>query len=67
MTAGFPELVLGGVLVAPFATYAVLAGLAVALLRPLLHAAGFERAFANPPLTLLGIFVMVLAALVTQV
>ena len=38
MTAGFPELVLGGVLVAPFVGYAVLAGLAVALLRPLLRA-----------------------------
>ncbi len=64
MSAGFPELVVGGVLMAPFVTYAVGAGVVVALLRPLLRLAGFERAFSNPPLALLGVYVMVLAALI---
>ena len=64
MSVGFPELVLGGVLIAPFVTLAMAAALLLAVLRPLLQAAGFERAFANPPLALLGIFVMLLAALV---
>jgi hypothetical protein len=63
MSAGFPEMVIGGVLIAPFVTYAVVAALVVALLRPLLRVAGFERALVNPPLVLLGLFVMVLAAL----
>ncbi len=48
MSAGFPELVVGGVLIAPFVTYAIAAGLVVALLRPLLRFAGFERALVRP-------------------
>ncbi len=64
MSAGFPELVVGGVLIAPFVTYAIAAGLVVALLRPLLRFAGFERALVDPPLVLLGLYVMVLAALI---
>lgn len=64
MSTGFPELVVGGVLMAPFVAYAVGAAAVMAALRPLLRVAGFERIFSNPPLALLGIYVMILAALI---
>jgi hypothetical protein len=64
--AGYPELVIGGVLIAPFVTYAVVAALVVVLLRPLLRIAGFERALVNPPLVLLGLYVIALAALLAS-
>ena len=64
MSTGFPELTIGGVLLAPFVGYAVAAALAVALLRPLLRLAGFERAVMNPSLAMLGLYAMVLAALI---
>ena len=48
MTHSFPELTIGGGLVAPFVIYAA-AGVAMfAALRPLLHLVGFNRAFRNP-------------------
>lgn len=66
MTSRFRELVIGDVLVAPFVTYLVLAGAIVVLLRPLLILARFERMFSNPSLALLGLFVVVLAALMSM-
>lgn len=64
MTHTFPDLVISGVLVAPFVSYAAAAGLLFAMLRPLLRIVGFERAFSNPPLAQLGIYVVILAVLI---
>ena len=64
MTHGFPELVIGGVLIAPFVTYAAAALVLMVLLRPLLRLVGFEQAFGNPAAALLGLYVMILASLI---
>lgn len=61
---GYPELVIGGVLVSPFVGFAA-AALAIALaLRPVLRRIAFDRAFANPSLAGLCLCVLVLAALI---
>ena len=63
MTARFHELVVGGVLVAPFVTYALMAALLLLLLYPLLRLARMEMAFTNPPLMLFCLYIIVLASL----
>lgn len=57
----FPELVVGGVLIAPFVAYAAAALVLVLLLRPLLVLVRFESAFSNPPLAILCVYFLVLA------
>jgi hypothetical protein len=64
MTHSFPELTIGGVLIAPFVTYAVAAIVVFALLRPFLRLIGFDRAFSNPPVAELSLCVLILALLV---
>jgi hypothetical protein len=64
MTHGFPELVIGDVLVAPFVTYAIAALLLVILFRPVLQLIKFETRFNNPALALLCVYVTTLAALI---
>ena len=59
----FPELI-SGVLVAPFVIYA---GAAVAIfvgLRPFLRLVAFDRAFSNPPVAELCLYVLILALLI---
>jgi hypothetical protein len=63
----FPELVIGGVLIAPFVTYAAAALVPFLLLRPVLALIHFERLFANPPLALLCVYVTILATLVVLI
>ncbi|SEP35634.1 Protein of unknown function [Methylobacterium sp. ap11] len=63
----FHELTVGGVLVSPFVAYAALALAILLVLRPLLRALRFERAFANPPLAEAGIYVCILALLIVLV
>ena len=63
MTRPFSELVVGGVLVAPFMTDVILALVAVVLLRPILHAIGFARMFSHPSITELSLYVAVLGLL----
>ena len=63
MRSGFAELILGGTLVAPFLTYALVALLLLLLLRPLLRLVGFESMFSNPPLVLLCLYVILVALL----
>ena len=62
MSHAFAELVVGGVLIAPFVGYAVVSMVILLLLRPLLVVSHFERVFSNPALALLCIFLLVLAA-----
>jgi len=63
MTRPFSELVVGGVLVAPFMTDVILALVAVVLLRPILHAIGFARMFSHPSIAELSLYVVVLGLL----
>jgi hypothetical protein len=64
MMHSFPELVIGGVLIAPFVLYAGAALAIFAMLRPFLQLVSFNRAFSNPPVAGLGLYVVVLALLV---
>jgi hypothetical protein len=60
----FPELTIGGVLVAPFVMYAATAIAIFAVLRPVLHLIAFDRAFSNPPVAELSLYVLILTLLV---
>jgi hypothetical protein len=64
MSHSFPELVIGGVLMAPFVTYALVALVIFALLRPVLLLVSFESFFSNPPVALLSVYVTLLATLI---
>jgi hypothetical protein len=64
MMHSFPELTIGGVLVAPFVTYAGAAIAIFAVLRPLLRLVAFNRAFSNPPVAELSLYIVILALLI---
>jgi hypothetical protein len=64
MTHSFSELTIGGVLVAPFVMYAGAAIAIFAVLRPVLHLIAFDRAFSNPPVAELSLYVLILTLLV---
>lgn len=64
MMHSFPELTIGGVLIAPFAIYAGTAIAIFAVLRPFLHLAAFNRVFSNPPVAELSLYVLILALLI---
>jgi hypothetical protein len=67
MTHDFPELVIGGVLIAPFVTYAAMALVLFLLLRPVLRLVRFESIFSNPPIALLCVYVTILTVLIVLV
>ena len=64
MTHDFNEFVVGGVLFAPFAAYAVAALAIILVLRPILHLIGFARMFSHASIAELSLYVGVLATLV---
>ena len=64
---GYPEFVVGGVMMAPFVAYAAAALAIVLVLRPILRLIAFDSAFSNPPVAHLCVFVLVLAALIVLV
>jgi hypothetical protein len=64
MMHSFPELTIGGVLVAPFVIYASAAIAIFAVLHPFLHLVAFDRAFSNPPVAELSLYVLILALLI---
>ena len=64
MMHAFPELTIGGVLIAPFVMYAGAAVAIFVLLRPLLHLVAFDRAFSSPPAAELGLYLLILALLI---
>ena len=64
MTHTFHELVIGGVLVAPFISYAVAALFVILIIRPILHLVGFSRMFSHPSIAELSFYVTVLGLLV---
>ena len=61
MMHGFPELIIGGVLAAPFVLYAGAALAIFAVLRSLLQFTAFDRVFSHPPVVELSLYVLVLA------
>jgi hypothetical protein len=64
MMHSFPELTIDGVLVAPFVLYAGAALAILGVLRPFLRLVAFDRAFSNPAVAELSLYVLVLALLV---
>jgi hypothetical protein len=63
MTHSFSELVIDGVLVAPFVTYTVVALAVFLALRPVLHATGFAKLFSHPPIAELSLYVTIVGVL----
>lgn len=63
MAHTFSELVIGGVLLAPFVTYLVMTLVVVMVLRPLLHAVGFAKMFSHPSIAELSLGVTILGLL----
>ena len=63
MAHTFGELVVGGVLVAPFVTYLVAALVVVMVLRPLLNVAGFAKMFSHAAIAQLSLYVTILCVL----
>jgi hypothetical protein len=64
MMHNFPELTVGGVLIAPFVIYAGAAIAIFAVLRPFLRLVAFDRAFSRPPIAELSLSVLILALLI---
>ena len=64
MMHNFPELTIGGVLVAPFVIYVGAAFAIFAVLRPFLRLVAFDRAFSSPPIAELSLYVLILALLI---
>lgn len=64
MTRDFHELVIGGVMFAPFLTYAVAALVVIVLLRPVLHFIGFAKAFSHVSIAEFSLYVSILGALI---
>jgi hypothetical protein len=64
MAHTFGELVVGGVLFAPFVTYLVAALAVLVVLRPLLNVAGFAKMFSHAPIAQLSLFVTILCLLI---
>ena len=64
MMHSFSELTIGGMLVAPFVMYAGTAIAIFAVLRPVLHLIAFDRAFSNPPVAELSLYVLILTLLI---
>ncbi|MDL2406850.1 DUF1656 domain-containing protein [Rhizobium calliandrae] len=63
MTHTFRELVIEGVLVAPFAAYLAAALVIAFLLRPILLLVGFTKLFSNPQIAELSLYTMILCLL----
>ncbi|MCC8964312.1 DUF1656 domain-containing protein [Bradyrhizobium sp. Pear76] len=63
MSHAFPELIMGGVLLAPFVTYLMTALVVIIMVRPLLHVVGFGKVFSNASVAELSLYVTVLSLL----
>ena len=63
MAHTFAELVVGGVLFAPFVTYLVAAVVLIVVLRPLLRVVGFAKMFSHASVAELSLYVTILGSL----
>jgi hypothetical protein len=61
MAHTFAELVIGGVLFAPFVTYLMAALVLIVVLRPLLHVVGFAKMFSHASVAELSLYVTILS------
>jgi hypothetical protein len=64
MTHTFRELVVGGVLFAPFVTYAVAALAVVLISRPVLRFTGFANMFSHASIAELSVYVTILGLMI---
>jgi hypothetical protein len=64
MTHTFAELVVGGVLMAPFVTYLAVALVVILVLRQLLHVVGFGKIFSHTAIAELSLYVTILGLLI---
>jgi len=64
MTHTFRELVVGGVLFAPFVTYAVAALAVVLISRPVLRLTGFANMFSHASIAELSVYVTILGLMI---
>jgi Protein of unknown function (DUF1656) len=60
----FRELVIGGVLVAPFVIYAMAALFALVLMRPFLRFVGFSRIFGGAAIAEVSLFLTIMGLLI---
>jgi uncharacterized membrane protein (UPF0182 family) len=67
MTHTFSELIIGGVLVAPFVTYLVTALVVIIVLQPILHFVGFAKMFSNAAIAQLSLYVTILGLLMLSI
>ena len=63
MAHTFPELIIGGVLLAPFVIYLVLTLVIIIVLRPLLLVVGFAKMFNHAAMAELSLAVTILGVL----
>jgi hypothetical protein len=63
MAHTFPELVIGGVLLAPFVTYLTVTLAIIIVLRPLLLVVGFSKMFSHAAIAELSLGVTILGLL----
>ena len=63
MAHTFRELVIEGVLLAPFVTYLVMALVIIIVLRPILHVVGFAKMFSHASVAELSLYVTILSLL----
>ncbi|MDA9492376.1 DUF1656 domain-containing protein [Bradyrhizobium sp. CCBAU 11361] len=63
MAHTFSELVIEGVLLAPFVTYLAMTLVVIIVLRPLLHVVGFASMFSHARIAELSLYVTVLGLL----
>ena len=59
----FSELVIGGVFLAPFVTYAVASLVIVLVLRPILRIGRLSEMFSHPSVAVLSLYVLILGLL----
>ena len=64
MTHTFRELVVGGVLFAPFVAYALVALMVVLISRPILRFTGFAKMFSHASIAELSVYVTILGLLI---
>jgi hypothetical protein len=63
VTHTYQELMIGGVLVAPIASYAAAMLFIIVMLRPILHFIGFSSVFSNPPIAELSLYLAIFGLL----
>lgn len=64
MNHPFSELIIGGILIAPFVAYAVAALAIIIVIRPILHTVGFVKLFSHPSIAELSLYAIIVGLLI---